>query len=159
MNSITVSFFGHRDFNEQLRYESKLDKIIDNIMKENDWVEFLVGRNGEFDIFVSSAIVQAKERFDNSTCYLNLILPYVTSQLKKYEDCFLEYYDGIEICQRAEKAHFKEAFKIRNREMIDRSDIVICYVERENGGAYHSMKYALKKGKKVINLFESKHTL
>ncbi len=35
--------------------------------------------------------------------------------------------------------------------MIDRADLLICYVEK-NGGACQTMKYAVKKGKKVINI-------
>ena len=34
------------------------------------------------------------------------------------------------------------------------ADLVICYVEKENGGAYNAMKYAESVGKKVINLID-----
>ena len=38
-----------------------------------------------------------------------------------------EYYNEIEISYTAAKAHPKSAFQMRNREMVDRADLVICY--------------------------------
>ena len=43
-------------------------------------------------------------------------------------------------------------FVLLKRSCIDRSDLVICYVERKSGGAYKSLRYAEKHGKTVINL-------
>ena len=42
--------------------------------------------------------------------------------------------------------------QIRNREMVDRADLVICYIEHKEGGAYKTVQYALMMGKTVINL-------
>ena len=42
--------------------------------------------------------------------------------------------------------------QIRNQEMVDRSDLVIFCVERSSGGAYQTMKYAIKNQKNIINL-------
>ena len=42
--------------------------------------------------------------------------------------------------------------QIRNREMEDRADLVICYIEHKEGGAYKTVQYALMMGKTVINL-------
>ena len=38
--------------------------------------------------------------------------------------------------------------------MVDRSDLVICYIDHQSGGAFQTMQYVLKRGKKVINLAE-----
>lgn len=42
--------------------------------------------------------------------------------------------------------------QIRNREMVDRADLVICYIEHKEGGAYKTVQYALMMGKTVIYL-------
>ena len=68
--------------------------------------------------------------------------------MKEYED----YYDSIEICEEASRSHPKAAITKRNQSMIDRADLVVCYVEHESGGAYKAMKYAEKTGKTVINI-------
>lgn len=36
--------------------------------------------------------------------------------------------------------------------MIDRSDLVVCCVERKAGESYECMKYANKTGKKIVNV-------
>lgn len=69
-------------------------------------------------------------------------------------DSFDEYYDRVEVCDEAARSHPKSAIQIRNRNMVDRSDLVICYIDHQSGGAFQTMQYALKRGKKVINLAE-----
>ena len=34
----------------------------------------------------------------------------------------------------------KSAFQVRNKSMVDRSDLVICYVETNEGGAYQTIE-------------------
>ena len=36
--------------------------------------------------------------------------------------------------------------------MVDRADLIICYIEHEKGGAWQTIDYARKQGKVVINL-------
>ena len=36
--------------------------------------------------------------------------------------------------------------------MVDRSDLVICCIERNKGGAYQTMQYARRLEKKIINI-------
>lgn len=44
--------------------------------------------------------------------------------------------------------------QIRNRSMVDRSNLVVFYVEHKKGGAYQMYQYAVKKDKKIVNLSE-----
>ncbi|MBR2044391.1 MAG: hypothetical protein IJ946_08660 [Clostridia bacterium] len=64
----------------------------------------------------------------------------------------MKYYDEITLSERAALSHPKAALEERNREMVDRADLIICYVNREFGGAYKAMKYAEKRQKPIINL-------
>ena len=36
--------------------------------------------------------------------------------------------------------------------MVEQADLVLCYIERESGGAYKAVQYAKKLGKKIVNL-------
>jgi hypothetical protein len=36
--------------------------------------------------------------------------------------------------------------------MVDRSDLVVCYVERKTGGAFQTKAYAEKTDKLVLNI-------
>ncbi len=62
------------------------------------------------------------------------------------------YYDRAEVCGEAANAHFKAAIQTRNKAMVERSDMVICCIEHNSGGAYTAVKYAIKLGKKVVNV-------
>jgi len=64
------------------------------------------------------------------------VLPYPTAEYRDYEADYAAYYDESEICPKSAVAHFKSAFQFRNRWMVDRSNLVICYVERQYGGAF-----------------------
>ena len=52
-----------------------------------------------------------------------------------------DYYDEIELCQESASAQFKGAIQIRTRYMVDRADLLICYVEKERGGAYPNQPF------------------
>ena len=132
--------------------EKRLDKIIENLIKEKHKVEFLVGRNGDFDQYVSSAVIRSKRKYRDDNSFLVLILPYATAEYKNNVESFEKYYDEIEICQSCADVHFKSALKIRNREMVDRADLVVCFIDHESGGAYQTIQYAKRQNKKIINL-------
>lgn len=85
---------------------------------------------------------------------LVLVLPYPTAGYLNNEEMFHEYYTNVEISYAASTAHPKAAIQIRNREMVDRADLIVCYIEHEKGGAWQTIQYALNQGKKIINLAE-----
>ena len=155
MNIFTVTFFGHREIDRVAEVEKKLENLIHKLITEKEYVEFLVGRNGEFDQLVSSTVHRVRKRLDNSNSSLTLVLPYMTAEFRDNEESFYAYYDEIEVSQAASDAHFKAAMQTRNKEMVDRADLTVFYVERESGGAYQTMMYAKKNGAEFTNLFES----
>lgn len=148
----TVSFFGHRQISDFDKIEDEISLLLEQLFREESDVEFLVGRNGEFDIMVASLIKRWKKQLDAENKYLVLILPWESSELKENQKSFSDYYDEIEICQFASQAHPKAAYQIRNRRMVDRSDLVVFYVKNNFGGAYKTMQYAIKSKKKIINI-------
>ncbi len=152
MRTYTVSFFGHRRIENPLLIEKTLEEHIRELLRSHEYVEFLVGRDGEFDQLVSSVVRRCKRtvRSDNSS--LVCVLPYQKSEYQRNEESFHDYYDEVEICGNSAKAHYKAAFQIRNRRMVDRSTLIICYVDHKKGGAYQTMNYANSQGKQILNL-------
>lgn len=148
----TVSFFGHRNIDNILLVENKLKTLIKNIINENPFVEFLVGRNGDFDEIVASCITNVKRTYRSDNCALVLVLPYLTAEYKNNSKSFEEYFDEIEICNESNSAHFKSAIQIRNRHMIDRANLIVCYINKKSGGAYQSVRYAEENKKNIINM-------
>ena len=63
MNIYTVSFFGHREIERPIEIENHLDKLLHDLINQNEYIEFLIGRDGEFDLLASSAIKRAINKF------------------------------------------------------------------------------------------------
>ena len=122
-------------------------------MRKSTWL-FLVGRNGDFDQCVSSSVLRVRKSFGKDNSALVLMLPYPTAEYLNNEASCHNYYTDIEISSSATSAHPKSAISIRNREMVNRADLVICCIEHMSGGAWKAVQYAMKQGKEVINLAE-----
>ena len=152
MEICTVSLFGHRQVTDPFDVDRKLETIVRDLLVEKEYVEFLVGRDGEFDLLAASVIKRCRKAVGEENSALIWMLPYMTAEYRDHEEDYLNYYDDVEVSQNAAGAHPKGAMQIRNREMVDRSELVVFFVERETGGAYQTMRYAEKKGKRYINL-------
>lgn len=98
MQTFTVSFFGHRQIDDPFIIEERLEKIILKLLFSKEYVEFLVGRNGEFDQLAASTVRRCKRTVGDDNSALVLMLPYVTAEYKYNTEFFHEYYDEIEIC-------------------------------------------------------------
>ena len=154
-DKVTISLFGHRIIEGYNAVESKLYELLRIItQRESGEVEFLVGRNGGFDLMAASVIRKLKKETGNENVFLTLVLPYETAELRNNTESFESYYDSIEIC---DSQNFKYAIVARNHEMIDRSDMVVVYVKNESGGAYQALKYAEKNQKRIINLYHTQN--
>ena len=154
LNTFTVSFFGHRIIENALKIEGRLEQLIQALLRDHEYVEFLVGRDGEFDQLVSSAIRRCKREYRSDNSAHIWVLPYVTAEFRHNEESFRDYYDEIEVCEAATGCHYKNAHQTRNRAMVDRSDLVVFCIQHTSGGAWQTMKYAKKQGKPYINLKE-----
>ncbi len=149
----SVTFFGHRYIDRFAFAERKIAQIIDELLMIKPYVEFLIGRDGDFDQIVSSCIRRAKEKHGSHNCAHTLVLPYMTAEFRDNQESFYDYYDEVEIASdMLGKTHFKSVFQQRNRSMVDRAEMVFFYIDHKSGGAYQTYQYALKQGKTVINI-------
>ena len=110
----TVSLFGHRELGSLNEVEELITPIVKDLIRTKPCVSFLIGRNGEFDIFAASLIkhIQKETGFKNSE--LCLVLPYMVADLHYYE----AYYDSILIPERVQGIHPKSAITSKNQWMI-----------------------------------------
>lgn len=154
---LTVSLFGHRIIEDAQFVEQKLYELLRIIIQGNREVEFLVGRNGEFDLTVASVIRRLKKEIYSENVFLTLVMPYETAELKNNIEAFESYYDSVEICEACADKNFKQAFTVRNRDMVDRSDLVVVYVKNNSGGAYQTLQYAEKNEKRIVNLYHTRN--
>ena len=148
MDIYRVAFFGHRRIDRLEEIEEKLVPILKELILTKEYVEFYIGRNGEFDEFAASVIKQVQKQLDRGNSVMILTLPYTVKDIEYYEN----YYDEIVIPDAIGKAHPKGAITLRNKWMVETCDLVVCYVERVSGGAYSAVKYAKKLNKNVVNI-------
>ncbi len=149
LDIFTVSFFGHRQIDEARQVVEQLDELVRRFIREKEYVDFLVGRNGEFDQYAASAGRLAKKDIDDANSSLILVLPYMTAEYANNKESFEKYYDEVEIFS---SGHFKSAFQTRNRSMVDRSDLVVLCIDRSEGGAYQTARYTKSAGKDYLNI-------
>lgn len=156
MDIYTVSFFGHREVERASEIEGRLDLLLHDLITQKEYVEFLIGRDGEFDLLAASAIRRAVKQYGYGNTSLILVLPYMKAEYRDNEQSYLGYYDEVEICSESSDVHYKSAIQVRNRCMVDRSDLVVCCIQHKSGGAYKTVQYALQQRKQVRNLSDSK---
>ena len=88
MDQYTVSFFGHRVIEDPLMIEKRLEPLIRKLLKEKEYVEFLVGRDGEFDQIVTSTIRRCKRTIRDDNSAHVWVLPYPTADFRDNEDAY-----------------------------------------------------------------------
>ncbi|MBO7170104.1 MAG: hypothetical protein J6W28_02890 [Clostridia bacterium] len=149
MENFTVSLFGHREIDDLRGLERKLSRRIEELLRRHEYVTIFIGRNGEFDEYAASVVKRTQKRLGTENSELTLVLPYRVADVEFYE----KYYDSVIIPESVYGAHPKQAITLKNRWMVEQSDLVIVYVERNTGGAFAAMQYARKTKKETVNLF------
>ena len=162
-----VCFIGHRE----IFYPQVSQRLTNAIQAEIDTGcrEFTMGTHGQFD---SMALGQCKSFRDKyKDIYIEVVLTSYHKIAKKllytFEDEYGDkeeiysdapYQDVNTIMYEIEELHFKKQITESNKQMIDRCDTMICYVDKKKyrSGAKKAMNYAKRKGLKIINLYEEK---
>ena len=138
------TFFGHSDCKNEIREE--LLKTINKLIEEENVDKFYVGNNGFFDQLVISVLDEIK--LENN----DIIFYVVLSQMPSVKNHFIiNHYDTI-LPDGIEYVYPRFAIIYRNKWMVKKSDFVVTYIDRPQGGAARFYEYAIKQGKKVINL-------
>ena len=143
-----VSFIGHREIDRFRFVEEQLDKIIGDLMSHKEYVEFYVGRNGDFDTMVASAVKRCQKRYGKENSSLILVIPYSVANM----DCLEKFYDEIWYPEELYGVHHKAAITKRNEWFVEHSDLLVAYVERETGGAASCLQKAKKANLQIKNI-------
>ncbi len=142
MEIYRVSFIGHREIDDFSFVEEQLYIVIADLIRSKEYVEFYVGRNGEFDILVASVIKRAKREIWDCNSSLILVLPYPVANTEDYE----KFYDEVIYPQELKRVHFKSAITKRNEWFVEHSDLLVAYVVRDRGGAAQCLKKGQSSG-------------
>ena len=146
-----ITFTGHSLIDQGASLKKKIEQTIFENIQSCDEILFYCGGYGEFDHLCESVCRDVKAKIAN--CKLAFITPYITeAQQKKMNSLINEKRFDMIIYPPLEKVPSRIAISRRNEWMIDHADLVIAYVTHSYGGAYHTLEYAHRKGKRVINL-------
>lgn len=150
----TCTFAGHREVYAAY-LDAKLEQAIADILLTDTEFMFYTGGMGEFDARCASAVRTAKRRNPHLDIQLCLVLPYMMQKINEDKDYYERAFDRIIVPFELAEVHYKAAITKRNRWMVDASDCLIAFVYRDFGGAYTTLKYAKRRGKKIIQLADS----
>ena len=148
----TCSCFGHSDVDitDDLiaRTRIEIDKAIEDSVRI-----FLFGGRSDFDDLCYDLVTEKK----NANPQLNIKRVFcfaLDKQLRKPPRWYVpKEYEALE-CPTKDFDYWYTAIYYRNLAMIDQSDLILFWVEeRENSGAYKTYRYAVKKHKRIVNLF------
>lgn len=140
-------FIGHRD--APLSITCELEYVIDNLIEKYGVTEFLVGKYGNFDRIVSTALIKAKQRYPQIT--LLCLIPYhpTEKKIKMPEGFDATFYPpGME--------HVPQRFAIvrANRYALEHADYLIAYAWHPASNALELLKHAQAREKKgLISIF------
>lgn len=146
------SVFGHSEIEITKKLENELFLTLEVLIKQGCEC-FYFGGFGMFDSLCHKIVSELKKVYPSikrvfclsDPRHLRISKRPIWLKNEDYEEFIYLYLDN--------DWWYKRIY-FRNCAMIDKSDIVLFYVEeRENSGAYKAYKYAKLKKKEIINLF------
>ena len=146
----TCSFTGHRELVDL--DVALMDRVIKNLIK-NGCKRFLCGMAQGFDLTAAESVVEFKRQYPEVE--LVACVPcegqsrYFSSTDKaRYARVIKNCAEVIVLSDR----YYQGCMHLRDRFMVDNSDVVVCYLRKKSGGTYYTVKYANSQNKKVIEL-------
>lgn len=144
------AFTGHRVLDSQ--FDCKLlDRVILNLIKSGAR-NFYCGMATGFDIEAAEIVMRYKKNYDIKLC---ACIP-CEEQSKYYSSRDKRRYEQIlSVCD--EKIVFSSKYvagcmQERDRFLVDNCDVLICFLRKNKGGTYYTVKYAKSLDKKIIEL-------
>ena len=140
----TITFCGHGSIPLPLHSEirKKLSEVLKTSAKEGA-VRFLLGGYGDFDNICADEVKKLKKDFENIESILVLPYPRKTIDTSPYDKTIIAPLGNVSP---------QKAIPLRNRFLVDSSEIVIAYVKNPCGGAKTTLDYAALQGKYIVNL-------
>ena len=142
----TVCFSGHRKIPpEELERIKKELRITVLGLIERGYTKFYTGGAEGFDFLATESVAEMKREFPD--IILKIIFPYKSARKENEYKTLLPYVNGIEYaCDK----YYSWAYHERNRMMVDRSSVCVCYLTKQSGGTAYTASYALENGAEII---------
>ena len=157
-------FIGHRETPCTPELKGKLKSVIKELIGQKSVTVFLFGSKSRFDDLCLETVTELKKEYpDVKRIYVRAVYPEIS---ERYERYLLTLYDETYMPERIDNAG-RASYVERNREMIDRSNVMVCYYDKNyalnslrkrKSGTKLAYEYAEKKGVEIVNLADGKNT-
>ena len=155
---IACCFTGHREIpaDDMGGIRKNLKREIERLYTENGVIVFYAGGAIGFDALASEAVIERRAVYPDIR--LVIVMPH-REQARRWSAEERARHEQIKssadkvIC--LAEHYYRGCMQRRNRYMVDRSSICICYLTQNMGGTAYTVKYARKQGLSVINLAET----
>lgn len=135
----------------------------------NNFILLLVGALG-FDQFATQVVLELKNKYKDRKITLEIAVPFKNQPNKWFNKEDIERYNNqLKLADKVTYVDTLEKYKIqgfkeglyhpvkmqkRNEYMIDDSNIVVSYWDGSKSGTGNCIRYAEKKNRKVINIYD-----
>ncbi len=148
MGNKVCAFTGHRNVADPLIGE-RLERVIRELYGDGTEL-FICGGAVGFDTAAGEAVIRLKSELPIK---LLVAVPFpgqdetfTEEERERYRRLIAEA-DGVKIIS---PRRTRDAYLKRNRFMVDKADVCVAYLKRENTGTAYTVRYARSKGKEVI---------
>lgn len=151
----TCCFTGHRHLSneEQAELIPTLDRYLQALC-DLGCTEFRVGGALGFDTLAAQRVLLLREKYP--ACHLHMILPCRDQEARWSLEERIAYRRVLERANRityVQEKYTQGCMYMRNRALVDGSDVVIAYLKHGKGGTAYTCHYAEKQGVRVINTY------
>ncbi len=133
-------FCGHRCVvNECLDY--MIEHTLTDLIEKRGYNTFYSGGMGEFDELCEKIVRRLKNKYPHIKLCRVLYCYKRNIDKTLFDEIIVPWLEGI---------HYKKLIIMKNRWMVEKADAVLCYVNKDYGGAYSMMQYAQKLEKSIV---------
>ena len=132
---------------------SSLRREVLRLVREEGFTRFLSGGAVGFDLLAAEAVLEVAADYPNVE--LVIVRPcadqtrgWNAKDVARYEAILARANDVVTL----EPAYRPGCMQARNRYLVDRSSIVLCYLTESSGGTAYTVRYARSRGVPVLNL-------
>lgn len=148
---LNCAFSGHRNLNDYKFDYLNLDKVIENLMREGV-KNFYCGMAVGFDLACAESVLQFKDKYGAK---LIACVPCPTQAKKFTQNSKDRYYSVLDKCD--EIITVSDSYRLgcmheRDRLLVDRCDVLVCFLKKKSGGTYYTVNYAKSQNKEIIYL-------
>lgn len=154
MSSKSCSFTGHRYIPDYNTVKSKVRNQIVSLIDEG-YTEFFNGGAIGFDMLCALEVISLKKEYAIS---LNMVLPCENQDVKwsvRLKQIYHYILDNADSVEYVSKEYAPGCMQKRNRVLVDRCDLLLAYNCKTDGGTFYTVNYAMKAGKRIINLAQT----